>query len=30
MAAHVYFVNLPMGDDYFNNADGELMIVPRD
>jgi homogentisate 1,2-dioxygenase len=29
MAVHVYFVNLPMGDDYFYNADGELMIVPE-
>jgi homogentisate 1,2-dioxygenase len=29
MAAHIYFVNAPMVDDYFYNADGELMIVPE-
>lgn len=29
MAAHLYFVTAPMVDDYFFNADGELMIVPE-
>jgi len=29
MAAHVYLVTAPMVDDYFYNADGELMIVPQ-
>jgi homogentisate 1,2-dioxygenase len=28
MASHVYFANLPMTDQAFYNADGELMIVP--
>lgn len=28
MATHLYFANAPMGDDYFFNADAELMIVP--
>jgi homogentisate 1,2-dioxygenase len=29
MAAHVYLVTAPMVDDYFYNADGELLIVPE-
>jgi homogentisate 1,2-dioxygenase len=29
MAAHLYFCSAPMVDDYFTNADGELMIVPE-
>ncbi len=29
MAAHVYFVTENMEDDYFFNADGELLIVPQ-
>ncbi|MHA6732259.1 homogentisate 1,2-dioxygenase [Devosia sp. A369] len=29
MAAHVYAINSDMEDDYFFNADGELMIVPE-
>jgi homogentisate 1,2-dioxygenase len=29
MAAHVYVVNQSMTDDYFFNADGELLIVPE-
>jgi homogentisate 1,2-dioxygenase len=29
MAAHLYFVTAPMIDDYFFNADGELMIAPE-
>jgi homogentisate 1,2-dioxygenase len=29
MAAHVYFVNEAMIDDYFMNADGELLILPE-
>ena len=29
MASHVYVVNDNMVDDYFFNADGELMIVPE-
>ncbi|MEO0762794.1 MAG: homogentisate 1,2-dioxygenase, partial [Pseudomonadota bacterium] len=29
MAAHVYLANQSMGDDYFYNADGELLIVPQ-
>jgi homogentisate 1,2-dioxygenase len=30
MAAHLYFVTTVMEDEYFYNADGELMIVPQD
>jgi len=30
MSAHVYFVNESMTDDYFYNADGELLIVPQE
>jgi homogentisate 1,2-dioxygenase len=30
MAAHVYVFNEDMVDDYFFNADGELLIVPQD
>ena len=29
MAAHVFFVTENMDDDYFFNADGELLIVPQ-
>ena len=29
MAAHVYLVTAGMGDEYFFNADGELLIVPQ-
>ena len=29
MASHLYFVNAPMVDEYFFNADGELMIAPQ-
>jgi homogentisate 1,2-dioxygenase len=29
MAAHVYLVTEPMVDDYFYDADGELLIVPQ-
>nr|WP_250810384.1 homogentisate 1,2-dioxygenase [Neorhizobium tomejilense] len=29
MAAHVYVFNADMVDDYFFNADGEMMIVPE-
>jgi homogentisate 1,2-dioxygenase len=28
MASHLYFATAPMSDQYFYNADGELMIVP--
>ncbi|GAN80914.1 homogentisate 1,2-dioxygenase [Acidocella aminolytica] len=28
MAAHIYLINAPMQDEYFYNADGELMLVP--
>jgi homogentisate 1,2-dioxygenase len=30
MAAAVYFVNSSMNDDYFYNADGELLVVPQE
>jgi homogentisate 1,2-dioxygenase len=30
MAAHVYFASRSMEDDYFYNADGELLIVPQE
>ena len=30
MASHVYVVNTSMEDDYFFNADGELLIVPQE
>lgn len=30
MAAHVYVANDDMTDDYFFNADGELLIVPQE
>ncbi len=30
MASHVYVMNEDMVDDYFFNADGELMILPQD
>jgi homogentisate 1,2-dioxygenase len=29
MAAHIYLITAPMVDDYFYNADGELLIVPQ-
>jgi homogentisate 1,2-dioxygenase len=29
MATHLYFANASMMDEYFFNADGELMIVPQ-
>jgi homogentisate 1,2-dioxygenase len=29
MGAHLYFINESMMDDYFYNADGELLIVPQ-
>ena len=29
MAAHIYAFNKDMDDDYFFNADGELMLVPE-
>ncbi|HXY58159.1 MAG TPA: homogentisate 1,2-dioxygenase [Methylocystis sp.] len=29
MAAHVFFVTQPMTDEYFCDADGELLIVPQ-
>lgn len=28
MSAHIYLINAPMRDEYFYNADGELMLVP--
>jgi len=30
MATHVYVVNTSMEDDYFFNADGELLVVPQE
>ena len=30
MASHVYLANKSMGDDYFYNADAELLIVPQE
>jgi homogentisate 1,2-dioxygenase len=30
MASHVYVANRSMGDDYFYNADGELLLVPQE
>jgi homogentisate 1,2-dioxygenase len=30
MAAHIYTINTDMVDDYFFNADGELLIVPQE
>jgi homogentisate 1,2-dioxygenase len=29
MAAHVYLANASMADEYFCNADGEMLIVPQ-
>jgi homogentisate 1,2-dioxygenase len=29
MAAHVYLVTAPMTDDYFYNADGEMLVAPQ-
>ncbi|MFV0474237.1 MAG: homogentisate 1,2-dioxygenase, partial [Pikeienuella sp.] len=29
MASHVYLANKDMADDYFFNADGELLVVPQ-
>jgi homogentisate 1,2-dioxygenase len=30
MAASLYFINASMGDEYFYNADAEMMIVPQE
>ena len=30
MASHVYVFNEDMVDDYFFNADGELLFVPQE
>ncbi|WPZ14459.1 homogentisate 1,2-dioxygenase [Nitratireductor rhodophyticola] len=30
MAAHIYAFNISMVDEYFFNADGELMLVPQE
>ncbi len=30
MASHVYVANQSMGDDYFYNVDGELLLVPQE
>ncbi len=30
MAAHVFVINTAMEDDYFFNADGELLLVPQE
>lgn len=30
MAAHLYFISLSMVDEYFYNADGEMMFVPQE
>jgi homogentisate 1,2-dioxygenase len=30
MSANIFFVNTSMVDEYFYNADGELMIVPQE
>jgi homogentisate 1,2-dioxygenase len=30
MAAGFYFINLDMIDEYFYNADGEMLVVPQD
>ena len=30
MATHLYLINTSMQDEYFMNADGELMFVPQD
>ena len=29
MAAHVYLITRPMQDEYFYNADGEMLFVPQ-
>lgn len=29
MASHVYFATRPMRDEYFFNADGEMLVVPQ-
>lgn len=29
MATHIYLINAPMEDEYFYNADGELLLVPE-
>ena len=29
MASHVYVANRDMGDSYFTNADGEMLLVPQ-
>ncbi len=30
MASHVYVANQSMGDDYFYNCDGEMLLVPQE
>lgn len=30
MGAHLYFVNRSMPDEYFYNADGEMLVVPQE
>ncbi len=30
MASHVYVANQSMNDDYFYNADGEMLLVPQE
>lgn len=30
MATHLYLINAPMRDEYFYNADGELLLVPQE
>ena len=30
MASHVYLANSSMGDDYFYNADAEMLVVPQE
>ena len=30
MGAHVYLITAPMTDEYFYNADGEMLFVPQD
>ncbi len=30
MASHVYVANRSMGDDYFYNVDGEMLLVPQE
>ena len=30
MASHVYLANASMGDEYFYNADAEMLLVPQE